>query len=134
MRAKRDKKTGECIIYKETQWQHFIRIGNLLDPKKNKSLKINISDFSIQEIEDIIGYAVQGRFGDNKRPKPSIFEPEKLWFWNAWNKRKGMSVKVARERYINMAEKFAKRLKVNSKNPRLPGPKYYDGCGLSKKA
>ena len=45
-----------------------------------------------------------------------------------------MSVKTARERYINACEKLAKRLGVNSKNPRLPGPKYYDGCGLSKKA
>ena len=132
MRAKRNKKTGECIIYKETQWQHYVRIGNLLNPKKNKSLKFSISDFSISEMEKIIGYAAQGRFGDNKRPKPSILEPQKLWFWNAWYKNKGMSVKYAREKYIGMAEKIAKRLGVNTKNPRTPGPKYYEGCGFSK--
>ena len=100
MRAKRDKKTGECIIYRETQWAHFKRIGNLLNPRKNKSLKFKASDFNIDEITKLIGYAQQGRFGNNKTPKPSILDPFKLLAWNAWTANKGMSVKVAREKYI----------------------------------
>ena len=134
MRAKRSKKTGECIIYRETQWQHFNRISKLLNPRENKSLKFKPSDFNIDEITKLIGYARQGKFGDNKTPKPSFLDPFKLLAWNAWTANKGMSVKTARERYINACEKLAKRLGVNTKNPRLPGPKYYDGCGLSKKA
>lgn len=99
LRARR-KKNGECIIYKESQWQHVVRLSNTLDPKKNPKAKINPADVKLDKILKLIGLYLQARFGDNKTPKPSIFDPGRLVAWDAWNKNKGMSVKVARERYI----------------------------------
>ena len=39
-----------------------------------------------------------------------------------------MNVKYAREQTIKMMERMLKRYKKNTRNPKLPGPKYYEGC------
>lgn len=117
LRARRDKK-GYCIKYKESQWQHFNRITDRLDAKKNPNYKAGPADFSIAEITELAGLSQQGKYGNNRTPKPSWLDPVATFMWDAWNKKKGMTVKTAREKYINLCKKFCRRFKVDCRNPK----------------
>ena len=131
LRARRNKK-GDCLQFKESQNQHFIRVAELWDPRKNKKWKINAGDVSLEIGLQMIGIFLQGRFGDNKTPKPSILDPIRLIVWEDWSKHKGMSVKYAREKYISLSERELRRLKKDYSNPKKPGPDYYKGCFKGK--
>ena len=74
------------------------------------------------------GLIRQGRFGDNKTPKPSVLALHDLVGWNAWTKNKGMNVIVARVRAMKIMEATLKKFKKDIRNPKLPGPDYYKGC------
>ena len=52
----------------------------------------------------------------------------KYYPWMAWTKVKGTSVKNARKETIKMMETMAKKYKRDIRNPKRPGPDYYEGC------
>lgn len=89
-----------------------------MDAKKNPNYKAGPADFSIAELTELVGLSQQSKYGNNRTPKPSIFDPLATFMWDAWNKKKGMKVRVARERYINLCKKFCVRFKVDCRNPK----------------
>ena len=74
-----------------------------------KSLKLRdrtlSGELDARTMLKMYGLGRQSRFGNNKTPKPSmILDPVKYYPWEAWNKLKGMKVKVAREKTIVLME------------------------------
>lgn len=84
--------------------------------------------FDIQTGLKMYGLIRQGRFGDNRTPKPSILAYHDYVGWNAWYKNKGMNVIKARVQAMKIMEDTLKKFKRSSENPKLPGPDYYEGC------
>lgn len=128
-RAQKDE-NGNCIVYKESQADHFWRIGYHFVPEGTPQIVDPYEDLTIDESLKMYGLVMQGNYGDNTAEKPWFWEIENLFLWQAWEDLKGMSLRNARAKFIKEAERVLKKLKYEEyiQNPDAPGPNYYDDC------
>ena len=61
---------------------------------------------SDNELLSLYGLYKQSLIGDNITPSPSIFDFKGKYKWDAWNKNKGVSKKVAMLTYIDYVGKL----------------------------
>ena len=77
----------------------------------------------------IYGSSRQGLYGDNKSERPGFGSGFAAKYkWDAWEELKGWSLTKARKEFIKLTEPELIRLGIDMRDPKEPGPDYYEGC------
>ena len=127
LRAKRNE-DGLCIEYKETLYQHFGRVGQYFDPGPKQVIDPP-NDLDLTLALDLYGLSRQALYGDQKAEYPGIWAGfEANYKWDAWESYKGWNINSARQKFINIGEPLLKERGVDLRDPKEPGPYYYEGC------
>lgn len=52
----------------------------------------------------LYAHGKQGKFGDNKDPKPGMFNIKEKYKWEAWKNLEGMDQNAARKKFLELSK------------------------------
>ena len=123
---------GYCVEYRESLWQHFLRVGAWLNAKP---MKITGWQMGKDRGLKLYGLSRQGFFGDRKDShkngeKPSVFDFIELWKWEAWESYRGTDKILAQKGAVKLMDDILREFDYGHvvPDPKRPGPDYYSEC------
>ena len=120
-------KDGYCIEYRETLFDHYMRIGKWMDIKP---YKISPYDYGLDLGLEFYGRGKCGYYGDNTSEKPWFGDVIGGLKWEAWTKYNGTPKELCQKLFLKDVHKIMEEYGFGYliKDPKRPGPDYYSEC------